>query len=163
MNTKHLIAALSVVAVCTWGVAQAGTCGAKAAKSSCSSDVKAACGAKQASVEAGVINTAALDALLSAKTPLVLLDARSGKYDDGRRIPGAKSLNSKSSADAVASVIPAKDALVVTYCANVKCPASAKLAKHLIELGYTNILEYPEGIDGWVAAGKEVTKVSTDS
>lgn len=88
----------------------------------------------------------------------ILLDARSGKYDDGYRIPGAKSLNSNSSEKEIAAIIPAKDSPVVTYCSNTKCPASAKLAKHLHELGYTNVKEYPEGIAGWRAAGGKVEK-----
>ena len=40
-----------------------------------------------------VVNTEALAALLRAKVPVTLLDARTGKYDDGRRIPGAKTLS----------------------------------------------------------------------
>ena len=88
----------------------------------------------------------------------ILLDARSGKYDDGNRIPGAKSLNSQSTAEEIAAVIPSKDALVVTYCSNLQCPASKALAEHLEALGYTNVQEYPEGIAGWRAAGGKVDK-----
>lgn len=89
----------------------------------------------------------------------ILLDARSGKYDDGTRIPGAKSLNNKSTAAEIAAVIPSKDALVITYCSNLQCPASAALAKHLKELGYTHVHEYPEGIAGWRAAGGKIETV----
>jgi rhodanese-related sulfurtransferase len=103
-----------------------------------------------------VINTETLNTLLAAKSQLVLLDARSGKYDDGRRIPGAKTLNAKSTAKEVAATIKTKETLVVTYCSNLKCPASNMLAKHLVELGYENVLEYSEGIAGWAAAGHEV-------
>ena len=53
-----------------------------------------------------------------------------------------------------------KNALIVTYCSNTKCPASARLATRLRKLGYTNVLEYPEGIDGWAEAGKAVVKVN---
>ena len=89
----------------------------------------------------------------------ILLDARSGKYDDGFRIPGAKSLNAKSTAEEIAKVVPAKDALVVTYCSNLQCPASKALFDHLSSLGYTNLKEYPEGIAGWRAAGGKVVQV----
>jgi rhodanese-related sulfurtransferase len=89
----------------------------------------------------------------------ILLDARSGKYDDGYRIPGAKSLNSKSTAEEIAQVIPSKDAQIVTYCSNLQCPASKALAEHLESLGYTHVHEYPEGIAGWRAAGGAVDKV----
>ena len=103
-----------------------------------------------------VVNTKALAALINAKAVAVVLDARTGKFDDGRRIPGAKSLTAAATAEDAAKLIPAKDSLVVTYCANLKCPASGKLAAHLKGLGYTNVVEYPAGIDGWVEAGQKV-------
>ncbi len=102
------------------------------------------------------VNTLGLKTLISSGVPLTILDARSGKYDDGRRIPGAQSLNAESKAEEIAKVLPNKESLVITYCANLKCPASHKLYTHLKSLGYTNLIEYPEGIDGWVAAGNPV-------
>ncbi len=103
------------------------------------------------------INTLGLKTLVNSGVPLIILDARSGKYDDGRRLPGALSLNSESKPEDISKVIPTKEALVVTYCANLKCPASHALYSHLKTLGYTNLIEYPEGIEGWVEAGNPVT------
>lgn len=105
------------------------------------------------------INTEGLKALLATDTKIILLDARTGKYDDGQRIPGALSLDPAATAEDAAKVIPGKDALVVTYCANLKCPASGKLAARLKELSYTHVIEYPQGIEGWMKAGNEVKKV----
>lgn len=105
------------------------------------------------------LSTADLEALLKKDSSVILLDARSGKYDDGRRIPGAKSLNDKSSKAEVEAVVKDKDTKIVTYCSNLQCPASGRLAEHLKELGYKNVHEYPEGIDGWEKAGKKVDKV----
>ncbi len=101
----------------------------------------------------GMIDTQALAALIRGKTPMVLLDARSGKYDDGRRLPGAKALAPDATAEQAAKLIPAKDSLVVVYCTNLKCPASQHLAENLAKLGYTNLLKYPNGIDAWAEAG----------
>lgn len=112
---------------------------------------------KVEAVEA-TINTDALAALIRANTTMTILDARSGKYDDGRRIPGAKSLAASADDATLAATAGAKDGLVVTYCANLKCPASKALATKLRSLGYTNVLEYPDGIEGWAAAGKTVAK-----
>jgi rhodanese-related sulfurtransferase len=106
------------------------------------------------------INTAGLKALLDADAKLTLLDARSGKYDDGRRIPGAKQLTGEATAEQAAAAVSDKNGLVVTYCSNPKCPASARLAKRLKELGYTNVIEYPAGIAGWTDAGNPVNKVN---
>ncbi|HMM60116.1 MAG TPA: rhodanese-like domain-containing protein, partial [Candidatus Rifleibacterium sp.] len=69
---------------------------------------------------------------------------------------GALSLNAESKAEEIAKVLPNKESLIVTYCANLNCPASHKLYTHLKSLGYTNLSEYTEGIDGWVAAGNPV-------
>ncbi|MDD3146686.1 MAG: rhodanese-like domain-containing protein [Candidatus Riflebacteria bacterium] len=102
------------------------------------------------------INTLGLKTLINSGVPVIVLDARSGKYDDGRRLPGALSLNSESKPEDIAKVIKDKEALVVTYCSNLKCPASHALYTHLKTLGYTNLIEYPEGIDGWVSAGNPV-------
>ncbi len=105
------------------------------------------------------LNTSALAVLLRAHVPFVLLDARTGRFDDGRRIPGAKSLSAAATAEQAAALIESKETLVVTYCSNLKCPASRLLAKRLEELGYTNVIEYPHGIDGWAKAGQKVASV----
>ncbi len=112
------------------------------------------CGVQKA--EDAAVSTATLKTLLDAKTPLLLFDARTGKYDDGRRIPGAKALSPEASAEEIAKAAPSKDALIVTYCSNVKCQASPKLAAALGKLGYKNVLEYSAGIAGWAEAGNAV-------
>ena len=86
----------------------------------------------------------------------VILDARSGKWDDGKRIPGAKSLSSSASEADISKMLPDKKQAIVTYCANTKCPASKMLATKLIGMGYTNVSEYAPGIKGWVEAGKPI-------
>jgi len=110
----------------------------------------------------GKIDTQTLKSLIETHTPMVLIDARMKEYDDGKRIPGAKSLNAKSSADEIAKAIGRKDTLIVTYCSNVHCPASSKMADHLSDLGYTNVLDYSEGIQGWTAAGYPTNPVAIE-
>ena len=102
------------------------------------------------------INTTVLENLLESNLSMVLLDARSGKWDDKSRIPGAKSLNDKSTKDEVEKTIKSKDTLVVTYCSSLKCGASNKLYIHLKKLGYKNVLEYPFGIQTWLEAGNDI-------
>ena len=120
-------------------------------------------GATKAVAEAGIatdISTAGVKALLDSKVAVTILDARTGKYDDGKRIPGAGFLHAESTAEETAKAIKDKDALVVTYCANPHCRASAKLAARLRELGYKNVLEYRDGIAGWIEAGYKVDEVA---
>jgi rhodanese-related sulfurtransferase len=115
------------------------------------------CPAAKTAVKHPEIGTEHLQTLLRSGVPLVVLDARTGKYDDGTRIPGARSLSPAADAETAAKAVPSKETLVVTYCAGTHCPASGMLANHLSELGYKNIFEYPQGIEGWVKAGQEVT------
>ena len=57
-----------------------------------------------ARTEAAHIHTDVLRTLIKARTPMVILDARTGKYDDGRRIPGAKSLSPTAKPEEVAAL-----------------------------------------------------------
>lgn len=152
-----LVIALPVLAVLLAGC---GTCcktgGCPTGKCAMSGSCKSTVAVQKAQP---VIGTEALATLLRAKTPAAVLDARSGKFDDGQRIPGARSLNAGSTEAEIAQVLPDKGALVVTYCAGLKCPASHQLAEKLVKLGYSNVVEYPEGIAGWLEAGNKVDKV----
>jgi rhodanese-related sulfurtransferase len=102
------------------------------------------------------INTTVLENMIESSIPMILLDARSGKWDDKSRIPGAQSLNDGSTKEEVAGLIKSKDALVVTYCSSLQCGASNKLYIHLKKLGYKNVLEYPFGIKGWLEVGNDI-------
>ena len=104
----------------------------------------------------GIIDTDTLKILLLSKTPLILLDARTHKWDDGRRIPGAKSLTNESSPTEIEAALPHKEALIVVYCSHLQCGASERLAKCLAELGYTCILKYAQGLEKWVEQGNPI-------
>lgn len=49
-----------------------------------------------------------------------------------------------------------KDAKLVFYCKNTWCMASHAGARQALELGYKNSRVYPDGIDGWIKAGKQI-------
>lgn len=166
MKNESKLAALGLAAivglatVSAW--ADCGSCGSdKDKKEGCKGGVCPVSGTAEKACPAAVpkvaiINTSGLAALIKTKTAVTILDARSGKYDDGRRIPGAQQLSPTADADTVAKVVTDKNALVVTYCAGLTCPASKMLANHLKELGYANVIEYPQGIAGWAEEGNAV-------
>ena len=106
------------------------------------------------------INTAVLKTIIDSGTAATILDARTAKYDDGRRIPGARSLGADAKDEEILAMLTSKDALIVTYCANLKCPLSRTLAGKLRVLGYKHVLEYPYGIEGWAAEGNPVTQAA---
>lgn len=104
------------------------------------------------------INTKELNQLRQS-TALVIIDARSEEYDDGKRIPGAKLVPHDAEEAVIIEKLPNKTAAIVVYCVNVDCPASDMLARRLMRLGYTNVSEYPEGIEGWEKSGNPVETV----
>ena len=152
MKNIRISAIVATVAVASilgnYVYAGCGSCGPKATEAKVEKKVE----------EKAVIDTHTLQVLLNSGTKLTVLDARSGKWDNGRRIPGAKSLAADATAKDAAKLIPSKDSLVIAYCSSKKCPASAMLSANLKKLGYTNILEYSAGIDGWTDHGNSVEK-----
>jgi rhodanese-related sulfurtransferase len=71
-------------------------------------------------------------------------------------IPGAVLLRDM---DAVDQLPPDKTASLVFYCANTACGASHQAADAAIAAGYTHVKVLPEGIAGWVKAGKATTSI----
>jgi rhodanese-related sulfurtransferase len=155
---SRMILTAAAAAVCVAGYAYAGcgSCGKGESASAC--ERKAACEHKAADVPK--VDTAGLKELLAKGEAVTVLDARSGKWDDGNRIAGAKALNAETPDEEVTKALPDKDAKIVTYCGGLKCPASSALADKLTKLGYKNVTEYPEGIEGWVKDGNEVKKAN---
>lgn len=49
-----------------------------------------------------------------------------------------------------------KAAKMTFLCANTMCSASKKAALAAVDLGYTDVHVYKEGVAGWKAAGKEL-------
>jgi rhodanese-related sulfurtransferase len=83
----------------------------------------------------------------------VLLEALPQMYFEDSHLPGAQNLP-HDQVDALAStLIPDLATEVVVYCANTPCPNSEIAARRLAALGYTNVREYAEGKEDWIAAG----------
>ena len=54
------------------------------------------------------------------------------------------------------------DIPIVTYCSNEKCNASKKLLDHIVDSGFTNVLEYPGGIKEYIGKNKKSKKSDED-
>lgn len=87
---------------------------------------------------------------------VVLLDALGGSYYDQQHLPGALPLVEADVDARVASLVPDRDAAIVSYCSNEACANSTRVAKRLEQLGYTSVRKYPGGIQDWVEAGLPV-------
>ena len=99
-----------------------------------------------------LISREELKAGLDAGT-VTVVDALGGDYYAKQHLPGAVAL-APGQVDAMASsVLPDRDAAIVTYCTGPSCPNSGQVADRLIALGYANVRKYREGIEDWVGAG----------
>ena len=101
--------------------------------------------------------------LVAAKKPaapaLVIFDANTDKTREEKGvIPTAILLPSSSDYD-TALLPKGKADEVVFYCAATKCSASHTAAQRAVEAGYTNVKVLPEGITGWLKAGKATQKI----
>ncbi len=75
-------------------------------------------------------------------------------------IPGAVLLTDYETFSA--SELPAdKSRQLVFYCANTQCGASHEAAGKAITAGYKNVKVLPDGIAGWVKAGKKTAQPSS--
>ncbi len=104
------------------------------------------------------VTIAELDAQL-AKSAAQPVDAN-GKQTRRKMgvIPGAVLLS--DSEDFQPSELPAdKSRPLVFYCANESCDASHLAAHKAITAGYKDVKVLPDGIAGWVKAGKKVSTI----
>jgi rhodanese-related sulfurtransferase len=105
------------------------------------------------------IGTEAPATLVRAGVPMVIPDARAAKWDDGRRVPGARTMAPDAPQESASKVLASKDVLIVRYCRGAKCSLSRELTDRLMQLGYRNVLRYEGGICGWAESGNAVERV----
>jgi rhodanese-related sulfurtransferase len=99
-----------------------------------------------------------LRAKLDRGDDLVVLEALPATYFEDAHLPGARNMP-HDQVDALAPrLIPSRSTEVVVYCANLPCPNSEIAARRLAALGYTNVREYAEGKEDWIAAGLPIER-----
>ena len=91
-----------------------------------------------------------------AEGRLTLVDALPGSYYAQAHLPGALNLVADDVEAKAATLLPNKNAPIVTYCSNRACPNSGQVVAKLEQLGYTNVRKYAEGIQDWAEAGHPV-------
>ncbi len=97
----------------------------------------------------GQVDARGLKILIDSQAPMVILDARGRNWNDPNIIPGAQFASSTFTDEEIFKLVPQKDLLIVVYCYSSSCPLGKKLILKLIELGYSNILDYPGGLKEW--------------
>ncbi|MFB7615520.1 rhodanese-like domain-containing protein [Kitasatospora sp. NPDC056181] len=84
---------------------------------------------------------------------VTVVDALGGEYYAKQHLPGAVALVRADVDELAPTLLPDRDAAIVTYCSNPACPNSGQVADRLTALGYTNVRKYREGIEDWADAG----------
>ncbi|WP_369145762.1 rhodanese-like domain-containing protein [Streptomyces sp. R44] len=84
---------------------------------------------------------------------VTVLDTLGGEYYAQQHLPGALALPPADVDTRATTLLPDRDAAIVTYCSNPACPNSGQVADRLTQLGYTDVRKYREGIQDWVEAG----------
>lgn len=123
--------------------------------------------------EYSLIATAELKALLDGGESILLVDTMptASSYNEGH-IPDAvnfefpkevidewnqTTMGKQTIAEFESLLGDDKDRKIIFYCGYVKCPRSHNGAVFARELGYTNVVRYPGGIDAWRGAGNKLT------
>jgi rhodanese-related sulfurtransferase len=107
--------------------------------------------------QAGVIGTDALAAKMSgppASWSFTLVDARTAVEFSEAHIPGAVLVPARLVGTKLPEIVKDKGSLVVFYCNGPNCTKTVKAAKAATAAGYTNVLEYKEGLPGWGKSGR---------
>jgi rhodanese-related sulfurtransferase len=86
-----------------------------------------------------------------AGEPFVLIDARDAVQYEREHIPGA--INVPYVDIRAGANLPPKDSRIAIYCSDRDCPISRYAYETLRVLGYVNLYDMHEGIQGWKAAG----------
>jgi len=95
-----------------------------------------------------------LGELLKQEHPPTVVDVRSEVSRQGGRIPGALVLSNDDFSALVTNTSTSSE--IIVYCACPNEASAARIAKKLMQLGYTKVRPLTGGIDAWVAAGYAV-------
>lgn len=112
-----------------------------------------------------IITTADLLQLITADKSVTIIDARATKgLEKTGIIPGAKNVPATDvTEENLAKLGLTKASSVVFYCSGLTCSASKIGAEKASQLGYTNVYEYSEGLEGWVKAGNKAEKFAANT
>ncbi len=100
-----------------------------------------------------VITLQELRAKLDAGEEPVLVEALGPQYYEAEHLPGAINVP-HTEVDALApGLLPDRNAQIVVYCSDGRCPNSGIASARLTALGYTDVRVYHEGKAEWRDAG----------
>ena len=99
-----------------------------------------------------------LKAKMDCGDKFILIEALAEEYWREAHLPGAIQLDYDEVKEKAGDLLPNKIETIVVYCANLGCMNSTLAAATLVKLGYTDVNEYEEGKEHWIAGGLPVDK-----
>jgi len=92
---------------------------------------------------------------IDAGEDMVIVDVLSAESYGDHHVPGAVNIPIRSD-DFKADLekgLPNKNRQVIVYCSSHECTASPAAAKMLMEMGYSDVIEFAGGIKEWEESG----------
>ena len=103
---------------------------------------------------ASFITTDDLKKKMDAKEDFALVEVLGPETFAEFHLPGAINVPVDDTFEGhIQQAVADKNKTVVVYCRDIECHASEKAARRMEALGYTSLLEYHQGKDGWKAKG----------
>jgi rhodanese-related sulfurtransferase len=99
-----------------------------------------------------------LQEMMAADKDLLVIDVLDAASFAKQHIQGAVNIPLAQLGTEMTGCLAAipKDRAIVVYCANQKCKASTKAAELLMANGFTNVVDYENGLAEWVGSGLAV-------
>lgn len=100
-----------------------------------------------------------LKARMDAGT-VVVVDTMPRSYYESEHLPGARNIPgfpyehaARCTDELAPTVLPDLSASIVVYCSNSLCRNSEFVGNRLLQLGYSEVRKYREGIQDWAESG----------
>jgi len=98
--------------------------------------------------------------LIENKEEFKLVDTLQKETFDAEHIPGAINLPLEKIRELAPQQLK-KDEKIVLYCRDYPCHTSTTAAKILMQMGYTEVMDFRAGKRGWLEAGFELEQSPT--
>lgn len=103
-----------------------------------------------------LVTTNELKKMLDTNTEMVVVDARNSEEFQEVHIKGAINIPEKQFSEHLDLLPTDKSTRIIFYCNGVKCGKSKKAAQKAVEIGYSNIFVYAEGMPVWEEMGMPI-------
>ena len=104
------------------------------------------------------IDARTLATRLESQTPPVIIDVLPRDSYQSEHLPGAKSIpyEEDNFVQRVQEAAGDKQQEVLVYCASKQCDLSPKAGEALESAGFSNVIDFEAGVEGWKSAGYRV-------